>query len=117
MGSYFQTKKEPRHGDPLPPILFNIVADMLAIIISRAKDAGQVKGVVPRLVEDGLSILHIDGTVIFMDHDIKQANKMKLLLRVFEQLSGLKINFYNSEIFCFGQAQQFEAEHSRLFGR
>jgi hypothetical protein len=56
-------------------ILFNIVVDMLVVIIARAKENGQVKGVVPCLVEDGLSILqHVDDTVLFLDHDIEQAN-------------------------------------------
>jgi hypothetical protein len=41
---------------------------------------------------------------------------MKLLLCVFEQLSGLKINFYKSEIFCFGQAKDCEIQYSQLFG-
>ena len=54
-GSYFQTKKGLRQGDPLSPILFNIAVDMLAIIIARAKENGQVKGAVPHLVEDGLN--------------------------------------------------------------
>jgi hypothetical protein len=37
VGENFQTKKRLRQGDPLSPILFNIVVDMLAIIINRAK--------------------------------------------------------------------------------
>ena len=42
IGHYFQTHKGMRQGDPMSPILFNIVVDMLAILIGRAKEAGQV---------------------------------------------------------------------------
>jgi hypothetical protein len=54
---YFQTKKGLRQGDPLSPILFNLIADMLAILIERSKNLGHFDGLVPHLVEDGLSIL------------------------------------------------------------
>ncbi|WVZ53496.1 hypothetical protein U9M48_004427 [Paspalum notatum var. saurae] len=117
MGPYFQTRKSLRQGDPLSPILFNIVADILAIILARAKEGGQINGVIPHLVDDGLSILqYADDTIIFMDHDLAQANSMKLLLCAFEQLSGLNINFHKSEILCFGQAKEFESTYSHLFG-
>ncbi|WVZ91755.1 hypothetical protein U9M48_037881 [Paspalum notatum var. saurae] len=115
-GSNFQTRKGLRQGDPLSPILFNIVADMLAIIINRAKSEGKVNGVIPHLVEDGLFILqYADDTVIFLDHDLEKAN-MKVFLCLFEKLSGLKINFHKSEIFCFGQAKECENDYSELFG-
>ena len=54
---YFQTKKGLRQGDLLSPILFNIVADMLALLINRAKAADQMSGVVPHFIDGGLSIL------------------------------------------------------------
>ena len=41
---YFQTKRGLRQGDPMSPILFNIVADMLALINKRAKSDGQISG-------------------------------------------------------------------------
>ena len=117
IGHYFQTLKGLRQGDPLSPILFNIVADMLAIIINRAKEDGQVDGLIPHLVEGGVSILqYADDTIIFMEHNMEKALNMKLILCIFEQLSRLKINFNKSELFCFGQAQLVEEEYRQLFG-
>jgi hypothetical protein len=81
---------------------------MLGILIKRTKVEGQINGVVPHLVEDGLSILqYVDDTLIFLDHGIEKAKKL-LLLCAFEKLSGLKINFHKSEIFCFGQAKEMQ---------
>ena len=72
IGHYFQTKKGLRQGDPMSPILFNIMVDMLSILIKRAKNDGQIKGVIPHLLEDRLSILqYTDDTIIFMDHDLE----------------------------------------------
>jgi retron-type reverse transcriptase len=113
----FQTKKGVRQGDLLSPILFNIVVDVLAMLIKRAKEEGQIVGVIPHLVDDGLSILqYADDTILFMEHDIDKAKNIKLLLNAFEQLSGLKINFHKSEIFCFGQAKDYELQYEQIFG-
>jgi hypothetical protein len=107
IGPCFQTKRGLRQGDPMSLILFNIVADMLALLFNRAKVAGQVRGVIPHLVDDGLSILqYVDDTIIFLDHNLEQAKNLKLLLCAFEQLSGLKINFHKSEIFCYWCSQR-----------
>jgi len=101
----------------MSPILFNIVADMLALLIKRAKADGQIRGVIPHLIDDDLSILqYTDDTIIFIDHDLEQAKNLKLLLCAFEQLSGLKINFHKSEIFCYGAAKEMEDIYTDLFG-
>lgn len=74
IGHYFQTKKGLRQGDPLSPLLFNLVANMLSILIERAKNNGDFKGVIPHLVDGGLSILqYADDTMLFMEHDLNDA--------------------------------------------
>jgi hypothetical protein len=70
------------------------VADMLAILISRVKEDGQITGLVPHLVDGGISILqYADDTILFMDHNLDHAKNMKLLLSAFEKLSRLKDKF------------------------
>ena len=65
-----EQKKVLRQGDPLSPILCNIVVDMLAIMIERVKNSDQIAGVVPHLVDGGLSILqYANNTILFMEHD------------------------------------------------
>ena len=51
-----------------------------------------------------------------MDHNLEQAQNMKNILCAFEQLSSLKINFHKSEIFCFGEAKNYENHYMELFG-
>jgi hypothetical protein len=57
------------------------------------------------LVDRGLSILqYTDDTILFMENNLEEAKNLKLVLCAFEKLSGLKINFHKSEVFCFGEA-------------
>jgi hypothetical protein len=117
IGIYFQTKKGLRQGDTLLHLLFNLVDDMLTLLISRTKEDGQITGLIPHLVQDGLSILqYADDIILFMDHNIEQATNLKLLLCVFEQLSCLKINFHKSELFCYGEAKEYQDQYTKLFG-
>jgi hypothetical protein len=90
---------------------------MLAILIKRAKEEGQILGIVLHLVDIGILILqYADDTIIFMDHDLDKTQNMKLLLCAFEQVSGLKINFHKSELFCFGEVQEVADQSAEMFG-
>jgi hypothetical protein len=93
------------------------VADMLAIMIKRAKNDDLIEGVIPHLIDGGLSILqYANGAILFMEHDLDKAKNLKLILSAFEQLSGLKINFHQSELFCIGEAQDEVNAYANLFG-
>jgi hypothetical protein len=50
-------KKGVRQRDLLSLILFNLIVDMLTILINRSKEQDSFKGVVLHLVDEGLSIL------------------------------------------------------------
>ena len=51
-----------------------------------------------------------------MGNDLMKAKNMKLLLCAFEQLSGLKINFDKSELFCYGAAKANQNKYAQIFG-
>jgi hypothetical protein len=54
-------------------MLFNIVANMLAIIIEHTKNDRQIEGVVPHLVDGGLYLLqYVDDMILFMEHDTER---------------------------------------------
>jgi hypothetical protein len=90
---------------------------MLAIMIEHAKNDGLIEGIIPHLVDGGLSILqYADDTILLMEHDLEKAQNMKLILLAFEQLSGLKINFHKSELYYFGEAQDKVNAYTDLFG-
>jgi hypothetical protein len=57
---------------------------MLAIMIERAKNDGQVSRLIPHLVDGGISILrYADDTIMLMVHDLEKALNMKLVLCIF----------------------------------
>ena len=57
LGEFFRRYKGVRQGDPLSPLLFNLVADALSGILIKAKNKWVISGVVPDLVEGGLTHL------------------------------------------------------------
>ena len=70
----------------------------------------------PHLVEEGLSILqYADDTVLFLKDDFDQAKNLKVVLGTFEKLSGLKINFHKSELFCLGEAKGKTDAYIQIF--
>lgn len=50
-----------------------------------------------------------------MENDLKEARYLKMILCAYEKLSGLKINFHKSEMFCYGKAER-EDIYESLFG-
>jgi hypothetical protein len=90
---------------------------MLVVLIECAKEDGKIEGVVPHLVESGLSILqYADDTIVFMDHDIEKAKNLKLILPSFEQLSRLKITSIKVNVSALERPKKMSLIMLKKFG-
>jgi hypothetical protein len=102
--NYFRTYKGLMQGDPL---LFNLVTDALATILTKAREVGMTKGLIPELIEGALTHLqYADDIAIFLECDEESIANTKFLLYCFEGMSGLKINFHKSEILVVGASKE-----------
>ena len=88
---------------------------MLAIFIKRAKVDDQEGGVVPHLVDGSISILHDTLMIQFSFWNITW-RRLKTWSCYFMILSNYRVWKLTSEIFCFGEAKEFEDQHMGLFG-
>jgi hypothetical protein len=107
----FGTYKGLRQGDPLSPLLLNLVANALASIMRKGSQERLIKGLIPELVDGGLTHLqYADDTIIFLHAEEHSIANVKFLLYCFENMSELKINYQKSEVYVLGASKEESAQ-------
>lgn len=97
--SFFKTGKGLRQGDPISPILFNLVGDVLTRILEKAASSGLIKGLLSEYKPEGIiSLQYVDDTILFSKPDETLLKNLKGSLAWFEQISGMRINFHKGEM-------------------
>jgi hypothetical protein len=94
----FSLERGLRQGDPLSPFLFDIAVQGLTVLFNRASASGYFKGL---QTAPGHYITHLqyaDDSLIFLPNDFPSLLHAKRILRWFEIISGLKVNFYKSSL-------------------
>jgi hypothetical protein len=116
IGPFFPTHKGVRQGDPFSLLLFNIAADGLACLIEKAQEKKLIEGLIPHIIKNGCAYLqYADDTILLLQDNLKFARNLKFILILFEKMSGLKINFQKSEVYCFGNANNNKDAYAEIF--
>jgi hypothetical protein len=75
-----------------------------------------LRGLVGHLIPKGVVVLqYVDDPILCLEHNLAYARHVKLLLYVFEQLSGLKINFDKSDILMIGGDLEIAISYAEVF--
>jgi hypothetical protein len=99
VGPYFQSGKGLRQSDPLSPLLFNFVVDCLTKMVIKAQSNDRITGLISNLILKRVAILqYADDTIMCLENNLEKTRNVKLLLYIYDQMSGLKINFEKSEV-------------------
>ncbi|GKV39485.1 hypothetical protein SLEP1_g47243 [Rubroshorea leprosula] len=113
---YFPGKKGIRQGDPLSPYLFVICMEVLSRLLNKAAQEGNLP-YHPNCKKTSLTHLcFADDLLIFTDGSSRAVGELDSILKQFYLVTGLKVNYQKSEIFCCGMPNQVIRELTETYG-
>ena len=86
-----------RQGDPLSPMLFILVMDVLGHMVSKAANEGLLQPLSRRVLQHRIS-LYADDVVLFLRPEAGDINLVMEILNLFGDASGLKTNLQKSSV-------------------
>ena len=103
-----------RQGEPLAPLLFNIVAEGLTDLMREALDKSLFNSFLVRKKHTPVNILqYADDTIFFGEATMQNVKTIKSILRSFKLVSGLKLNFAKSSFGTIGKPEQWGIEAAK----
>jgi hypothetical protein len=101
-------KRGLKQGDPLAPLLFLLVAEGLGLLMRRAVDLHKFHPFLMGREGAPVSLLqYADDTLCIGEANVDNLWTLKAILRGFELISGLKVNFWKSCLIGVNVAEDF----------
>lgn len=89
-----------RQGDPLSPFLYVVAAEGLNALMKKVVKDGLIKPAAMRM--DKVVVSHLqyaDDTLFAVQGNVEDERSLRWLLKNFEAISGLKVNFSKSCVY------------------
>lgn len=104
---FFDSTRGLRQGDPLSPLLFLLIIEVLSWMLRKTDDSGVFIS----------HLLFADDTILFCDVDPEQILYIDMVLTCFEAVTSLRVNMSKSEMVLEGEVGRLTALVGRLYCR
>ena len=115
---FFESSHGLRQRDPLSPLLFLLLMEVLSRILKKTKENNLIRGFqVGAMNSVGVQISHLlftDDTILFCDASREQLMSIRLALSCYQAFTGLKVYVGKSEIVPVGEVNNLVALGSIL---
>ena len=104
---FFGSSRELRQGDPLSPLLFLLIMEVLSRLLKKTEESNLIRGfhvgAVNSINVHTSRLLFADDTILFCDASREQMLSIRLALSCFQAFMGLKVNVGKSELSLLGK--------------
>ncbi|KAL5715982.1 hypothetical protein ACHQM5_017730 [Ranunculus cassubicifolius] len=109
VNGHFKGSRGLKQGDPLSPMLFVLMVEVLTQLILKAQEEGLIEGWQTKQGGMRVPILqYADDTLIMMEGGKENALNLKAVVQWFSALSGLEINFNKSVMYEVNEVADWE---------
>jgi len=109
---FVSSSRGQRQGDPLSPLLFVFVMEVLSRMLFATVESGRLFGFsMGSRYQEAMIVSHLlfaNDTLIFCEPNVEQFRDLRCLLLCFEAVSRLKINLSKSKIVLVGDVGDME---------
>lgn len=111
---WLKARRGLKQGDPLSPLLFLLVIDVLDRLLARMGNCNLIEGIGPPQISGQIRCIHyVDDNLLFRGSKGLVSN-IKFILHAHELISSLKINFEKSSIISISFSKRKGYDFARM---